>query len=173
MGSYTGPLWTSTLFVDAQNSLFYGMLLTGFTQGSNSGAELTFTKVAPNGTALFVDPHTNSLPAANGAPQLLVFGAGGDSGGGLHGAVTMADPQYFSAGVYCYGSNGSFSGISAATFTATLAARDFEWPNPDAGLFVSKRVTSDIDLGCGNLVVPAGGAMVLAKLDSGGGCLWN
>ncbi len=173
LGSYVGPMSTSNLYVDAQNHLFYGTLFTGLAQGADTGAQLTFTMVAPDGSTIAADMHTSSMPTANGPPSILVFDSGGDSGGGLHGAVTMASPAYFPAGVYCYGSNGSFSGVSAAGVTATLAARDFEWPNHDAGLFLAKRVSASLDLGCGMLTVPPEGATVLAKLDSGGGCLWS
>jgi hypothetical protein len=173
IGSYAGPISTSNLFVDAQNNLFYGLLLTGMTEGANSSAELTFTKLAPNGTVVSTDPHTNSMTTASGAPRVLVFDAGGDSGGGLHSAVTMADPQYFSAGVYCYASNGSFEGISAPGVTATMEARDFEWPNADSGMYITRRLTTDLDLGCGNQTVPAAGGMLLAQVDTGGNCVWN
>jgi hypothetical protein len=173
LGSYAGPLSTSNLFVDATNNLFYGTLFTGLVQGSNSGAELTFNKVAPDGTVLATDPRTATMPTSKGNPTVLVFDTGGDSGGGLHGAFTLGGPQYFTPGVYCYGSNGSFSGISAPTVTATMVARDFEWPNAAEGLYVTKRLTAATNLGCGNLAVPSTGATVLAQLGTGGNCIWN
>jgi hypothetical protein len=173
LGSYAGPLSASNLFVDSSNNLFYGTLFTGLVDGTNSGAELTFNKLAPDGTLLATDPHKATMPTSKGAPTVLLFDTGGDSGGGLHGAFTMGGPQYFGPGVYCYGSNGSFSGISAPLVTGTMVARDFEWPNAAVGLYATKRLTSGTNLGCGDLAVPSSGATVLAQLDSGGDCIWN
>jgi hypothetical protein len=173
LGSYAGPFSASNLFVDASNNLFYGTLMTGLADGTSSGAELTFTRLGPNGTVLSTDPHMASMSTSKGAPTVLVFDAGGDSGGGLHSAFTLGGPQYFTPGVYCYGSDGSFSGISAPAVTATMGARDFEWPNAAVGLYVAKRVTSSLNLGCGSLTVPSAGATVLAQLDTDGNCIWN
>jgi hypothetical protein len=173
LGSYAGPITTSNLYVDAANNLFYGALFTGLVDGANSGAELFFNSISPDGTLIANDPHKSSMPTSKGAPQVLVFDCGGDSGGGLHSAFTMGGPQYFAPGVYCYGSNGSFSGISAPAVTATMFARDFEWPNAAEGMYITKRVTAAINLGCGALSVPTEGGMVLAQLDTGGNCVWN
>jgi hypothetical protein len=107
-------------------------------------------------------------------PNVLVFDTGFDSGGGLHGAYVMsATRQDFGPGVYCYGSSGSFSGISATSPTNTLGENDFEWPNAAVGLYMSKVVTASTNLGCGSLTVPSGGGLVIAQLDGGGSCIWN
>jgi hypothetical protein len=174
LGTYVGRLWTSNLVVDADNNLFYGMLRTGLPQGTNSGAQLVFTLLPPTGSAIFTDATEGAAPTSQGTPTVLLFDAGYDSGGGLHGSFVMsAKPQDFGPGVYCYGSTGSFAGVSATSPTNSLAATDFEWPSVDESLYVTKAVTTDTNLGCGGLTVPSSGGVVLAKLDGGGSCLWS
>jgi hypothetical protein len=173
IGAYTGRLWTSNLVVDADNNLFYGMFMTGLVSGSSSGTELTFTKLSPDGSALFTDPTKGSMPTSDGEPKVLLFDSGYDSGGGLHGAFVVASPQELQPGVYCYGSSGSFSGVSAGSTTGTLTSGDFEWPSQDASLYLTKPVTATTNLGCSTVTVPAAGGVLLAKLDGGGSCLWN
>jgi hypothetical protein len=174
IGTYVGQLWTSNLTVDANNYLFYGMLRTGLPMGTSSQAQLVFTQLSPAGTANFTDATEGAAPTSDGDPSVLVFDTGFDSGGGLHGAYVMGtSPQNFGPGVYCYGSTGSFSGISATSPTNTLAATDFEWPNASVGLYMSKVVTASANLGCGSFTVPSGGGVVIAQLDGGGSCIWN
>jgi hypothetical protein len=174
IGTYVGKLWTSNLTVDAHNNLFYGMLRTGLPMGTSSQAQLIFTQLSPAGTVTFTDPTEGAAPTSDGDPTVLVFDTGFDSGGGLHGAYVMgASPANFGPGVYCYGSSGSFSGISAASPTNGLAATDFEWPSLDVGLYMSKVAAATTNIGCGSVTVPSGGGVVIAKLDGGGSCTWN
>jgi hypothetical protein len=85
----------------------------------------------------------------------------------------MGGPQYYPAGVYCYGSNLAGEATSAQSVTGTLGAADFEWPAQNGSLYLTKAVTAAVDLGCGSLSVPAAGGIVLASLDGGGSCQWN
>jgi hypothetical protein len=173
LGAYAGKLWTSNLVIDGNNDLFYGMLMTGLPQGSNSGAELVFTKLPPTGSAVFTDTVLGAMPTSSGPPKVLLFDAGYDTGGNLHGALSMATPNAFPPGVYCYAGNGANLGTSAGSVTGTLTASDYEFPTQDEGLFLLEPVSADIDLGCGKVPVPASGGVVLAKLDGGGDCQWN
>jgi len=173
-GAYAGPLWPSNLFVDAQNDLFYGLLLTGLPQGKKTGAELTFTRLAPSGSAVFTLPVTSAMPASDGPPFPGLFLVGGDSGGNLHGALSMGDPQYFQSGVWCYGASGSNLGVSAQTPSTGLSAGDFLWPSQDQGLVLLKPLTASASFGCGSaLAVPAAGGTALGKLTGAGTCVWN
>ena len=171
-GSYVGPFWTSNVFVDGQNDLFYGMLMTGLAQGQNSQAELAFTRLTPQGTVLYSATATQAMPTSAGAPSVTVFDTGDDPGGGYHGALVMPKPQYFPPGVYCYPSTLGTEATSAQSVTAILGAHDFEWPS-GGNLFVTTSVTASADLGCGTVTVPAAGGIVLAELGGGGNCIWN
>ena len=175
-GSYAGTLFPSNLVLDPQNDVFYGLVLTGLLQGSNSGASVTFTRLAPDGSTVFAKTYQNALPASSGAPSVLVFQAGGDTGGNLHTTLTMGVPQYFPPAVYCWGGNGSDLGPSAQNVAATLTASDFLWPSLDANLYLAQSVTTSSSLGylsgCSSLTVPAAGATLLGKFSGGGGCIW-
>jgi hypothetical protein len=173
LGQYTGALWTSSLVMDTHNNLFYGTLMTGLVQGQNSQAQLSFTLLPPTGSPVVSPPILKAMPTADGPPDVLLFSAGFDSGGGYHGPLSMAAPQYFPAGVYCYGSNLASEATSAQSVTGTLTTGDFEWPAQSSSLYLTKSVTSSTNLGCGALTVPATGGVVLASLDSGGSCQWN
>ena len=175
-GGYAGTLFPSNLVLDPQNDIFYGLVLTGLPQGSNFGASVTFTRLAPDGSTVFTHAYVNALPASSGQPSVLVFQAGGDTGGNLHTTLTMGVPQYFSPAVYCWGSNGSDLGPSAQNVAATLTASDFLWPSLDANLYLAQSVTTSSSLGylagCSSLTVPAAGATLLGKFSGGGGCIW-
>jgi hypothetical protein len=173
VGTYVGPFWTSSLVIDAQNDLFYGMLRTGLVQGASTASELVFNRLAPAGTVVFSDVTSGTVPSTSPAPSVEFFFAGGDASGGLHGPLLMASPAVFSPGVYCYGATGTNLGASAVTFLGTLSSKDVVWPAPDAGLYLSHPLAATTTLGCGTLTVPAGGALVIAKLDGAGDCLWN
>jgi hypothetical protein len=172
-GDYVGPLLTTNLFVDAQNDLFYGMMLTGLPMGTSSQAELIFTRLSPSGTTVFTQTSTATMPTTAAGPSVKLFAAGGDSGGGLHSPLVMNAPVYFTPGVYCYSSSGDNEGASAGTDAALLDAGDFMWPAPDGNLYLIKAVTSSVNLGCGSVTVPAAGAVVLASLTGGGNCNWS
>ena len=172
-GTYVGPLFPSNLFLDSQNDIFYGLVLTGLSQGANTGASVTFTRLAPGGSTVFTHGYTSALPASSGPPSMLAFQAGGDTGGGLHTTLTMGAPQYFAPAVYCWGANGSDNGPSAQNVATTLTASDFLWPSLDGGLYLAQSLTAPKNLGCGSLAVPAAGATVLGKFDGGGGCQWT
>jgi hypothetical protein len=101
------------------------------------------------------------------------LGAGGDSGGGLHAPFLMGTPQYIPDGVYCYGSNGSFSGISGASAVSLMTPGDFIYVTGGNDLAMYKPLTATTNLGCGSLTVPAGGAVALATFNTGGGCTWS
>jgi hypothetical protein len=173
LGSYSA-MTTSNLFVDSSNGAFYGMLLSGMASGTNRQADLVFSKIAANGTAVFANGSTQTMPTSAGTPDVVLFNAGGDMGGGLHGAFLATGPQYFSPAVYCWGATGSDVGPSAGTVTATLNAHDFEWPTPGEGLALSMPVTETTSLGCSTTpTVPSTGGLILAGLDAGGSCQWN
>jgi hypothetical protein len=171
-GAYVGPSWVTNLFIDSQNDVFYGTLFTGSVDGKNSTSQLGFTVLSPEGTSLYSASTTSSMPTSDGKAKVLVFTAGDDPGGGLHGPLTMANPQYFSPGVYCYPPDLSSEATSAQTATGLLGKEDFEWPS-GGNLYLTKSVTSSTNLGCGDVSVPAGGGIVLAELDGGGGCMWS
>jgi len=171
-GAFNGPMSTTGLFIDPSNDAFYGLLLTE-TQGSNTEAELEINSVSPSGTLRFSQTTTGTLPTSGGAPSIVYFAAGGDSGGGLHAPFLMGNPQYIPPGVYCYGSGGSFSGISGTSAVDMLSANDFMWVTQANDLAMLKPLTATTDLGCGSLTVPAGGAVALALFNTGGGCTWS
>jgi hypothetical protein len=174
LGGYTGGFWPSTLFVASDNGLFYGMFMTGLAMGQNTQASLVFTKLLPSGTPVFQTPTTATMPTSSGVPTVTMFDSGGDSGGGLHGPLVMSGPQYFSPGVYCWGSTGADEGPSAQSVTGMLTGgHSFEWPEPSGNLAVATPVTTDTNLGCGNVTVPAGGGILLAEAGGGSGCNWN
>jgi hypothetical protein len=172
-GAYAGAIFPSNLVLDSQNDVFYGLILTGLPQMSNSGAALTFARLAPDGTTVFSVTWDNALPTGSGQPSVAAFQAGGDTGGNLHTTLTMGIPQYFQPAVYCWGSNGSNLGPSAQTLAAGLTASDFLWPSLDANLYLAQHLTAPTNLGCGSLAVPTGGATVLGKFSGGGGCIWT
>jgi hypothetical protein len=173
LGAYTGKLWASSIIVDAENNLFYGTLKTGLSMGTTSGAELSFTLLPPTGDPIVSPPITNTMPTSAGPPKVLLFSTGFDSGGGYHGPLSMAAPEYFPAGVYCYASTLSGEATSAQSVTATLTTGDFEWPSLSSSLYLIQSVSASTDLGCGSLTVPKSGGVVLASLDSGGSCQWS
>jgi hypothetical protein len=171
-GAYQGPFFTSGLFVDVTNDVFYGMLLTGMPQGSSNAVELVWTRLGADGNAVFA-AKTNGAAAATGtAPSAAVFQAGGDTGGGLHGIFSMK-PKTVDDGVYCYGGDGSFAGASAANIIAALNAKGSMWVTPENQLALLQPVTTTTNLGCSTAAVPSGGGMLLAKSDATGQCLWN
>jgi hypothetical protein len=172
-GAYAGTLFPSNLVLDSQNDIFYGLLRTGLPQGSNSGASVTFARLAPDGTTVFTDTDTNALLTASGQPSVAVFQAGGDNSGNLHTTLTMGIPQYFQPAVYCWGGNGSDLGPSAQTLAASLTASDFLWPSLDGNLYLAQHLSASTNLGCGSLAVPTSGATVLGKFSGGGSCLWT
>jgi hypothetical protein len=171
-GDYPGPFWTSNLFVDAENDVFYGTLMTGLVKGTDSESQLTFNVLSPAGTVLYNAATTASMPTSDGKASVLMFTAGDDPGGGLHGPLTMADPQYFPAGVYCYPSTLSSEATSAQSVTAMLTAKDYEWPS-GGNLYLTHSVSASANLGCSEVTVPAAGGIILAELSGGGSCTWN
>jgi hypothetical protein len=175
-GSYTGKLWTSNLFADASNGVFYGMLLTGLVQGQNSQMSLIWNHLAADGTVknFSMPPFTGTLPTSSGPPSVSFFQVGGDSGANLHGTFVMANPQILQEGVYCYDYMGNYEGASAQNITTTLTPQDFLWPTPDNGLILFQPLTATTNLGCATpLTVPAAGGVALAKFTGGGSCTWN
>jgi hypothetical protein len=148
--------------------------MTGLVMGQNTQAQLVFTKLLPTGTPVFQTPTMATMPTSSGTPTVTMFDSGGDSGGGLHGPLVMSGPQYFSPGVYCWGSTGADEGPSAQTVTGMLTGgHSFEWPEPSGNLAVAMPVTTDTNLGCGSVTVPAGGGILLAEAGGGSGCNWN
>ena len=172
-GAYTGPMFTSGLFIDPQNDAFYGVLHTG-PQGASTGVELLWNRVTPAGGLVFSQPSTAALPTAGGAPSVTFFQAGGDATNNLHGAFLMASPAYLPDGVYCYLADGTNLGASGEGVTSTLTARDFLWPSQDNGLVLWRPLTATTSLGCSSpLTVPAAGGVALAKLTASAGCTWD
>jgi hypothetical protein len=176
-GAYAGPMFPSTLAINPQNDAFYGLMLTGMPMsGGATGAKLTFTLLTPAGTTSFVVPTTKTITASGGSPAVTLFHAGFDSGGGLHAPLTVpaASAQYFGTGVYCYGSNGSFAGASAANAIDPLSSQDSVWVSTANNLWVARTVTATTDFGCGTpLTVPSGGGTALVMFNGGGGCISN
>jgi hypothetical protein len=168
-GAYAGTMFPSNLVLDSQNDIFYGLVLTGLPQPSNSGAAVTWTRLKPDGGAVFVDTYT----ATSGQPSVAVFQAGADTGGGLHTTLTMGTPYYFDPAVYCWGSDGADVGPSAQSLATGLTASDFLWPSLDANLYLLQDLPVPTSLPCGALAVPDGGATALGKFTGGGGCLWT
>ena len=168
-GAYTGTLFTSGLFVDASNAVFYGMLMTGMPQGQGSAVQLVFTRLGANGTPLFT-AKTNGTTSAQ--PTVKFLQVGGDATNQLHGAFTMS-PKAIADGVYCYDNSGGFLGASAVSLAAGLVSGDFTWPTPDNGLVAFEPVTANASFGCGTLSVPSGGGVALVKLTASGSCVWN
>jgi hypothetical protein len=171
-GTYTGTMYTSNLFIDPSNDAFYSMLLTG-PSGSNTVTELEINRIGPDGGLLFSQTTTGSLATSGGAPSVVWLGAGGDSGGGLHAPFLMGSPQYIPDGVYCYGSNGSFSGISGASAVSLMTPGDFIWVTGGNDLAMYKPLAANATFSCGNLTAPAGGSAALATFNTGGGCTWG
>jgi hypothetical protein len=168
-GAYAGTMFPSNLVLDSQNDVFYGLVLTGLPQGSNSGASVTWARLAPDGGTVFADTYTS----ASGQPSVPVFQAGADTGGGLHTTLTMGMPYYFDPAVYCWASSGADLGPSAQNLATGLTASDFLWPSLDANLYLAQALTSPTNMGCGSLAVPTSGATVLGKFTGGGSCLWT
>jgi hypothetical protein len=171
-GAFTGPLFTSGLFVDPGNDAFYGMLLTG-PQGTKTGVQLTWTQLTPAGTVVFTQTTSGALPTSGGAPSVAFFQVGGDATANLHGAFLMGKPAYVASGVYCYVAGGSNLGASAANVTSTLTPQAFLWPSQDNGLVLFQPVTATTNYGCGSLAVPAAGAVALGKFTGAGSCTWS
>jgi len=173
LGGYAGPFHASNLVVNPQNELFYGMLKLGLSQGQNLGAELRFTKLTPGGSEAWSVAYPASQPASSGTPAVDLFDAGFDAGGILHGSFVTGAPAYFPAGVYCYGSSGTDFGASAQGVASLLNAQDFLWPASDGGLYLAKSFASSVNVGCGTLAIPSGGALVMAHLTGPGLCTWS
>ncbi len=171
-GSYTGTMYTSNLFIDPSNNAFYAMLLTG-TSGTNTNTELTINHISPDGGLLFSQTTTGTLATSSGAPSVVWLGAGGDSGGGLHAPFLMGTPQYIPDGVYCYGSDGSFSGISGAPAVSLMTPGDFIWVTGGNDLAMYKPLAANATFSCGSLTAPAAGGVALATFNTGGGCTWG
>ena len=168
-GAYAGTMFPSNLVLDSQNDLFYGLVLTGLPQGSNNGASVTWTRLAPDGGTVFAETSTS----ISGQPSVAVFQAGADTGGGLHTTLTMAMPYYFDPAVYCWASNGGDEGPSAQNLATGLTESDFLWPSLDASLYLLQGLTAPTNLPCGSLAVPEGGATAMGKFTGSGGCLWT
>jgi hypothetical protein len=174
MGSYAGPFWTTkNLIIDAGNDLFYGLLMTGMVQGTNSASKLLFNRISPAGQVVFSDPASGTMPTGNPAPSVQFFFAGRDSGGGLHAPLLMGNPAVFAPGVYCYGPSGNNNGVSAASLIATLSSTDTVLGAPDAGLFVAHPLAASTTDACGTINVPAGGALEIMRTNVGGNCVWH
>jgi hypothetical protein len=173
-GSYAGPFWTSGLFADASNGVFYGLLLTGQVQGTNNNLELLWNRLNPDGSVNFSSVTTGTMPVSSGTPSVTFMQVGGDASANLHGAFLMSDPQPIGQGVYCYDYAGNAQGASAQNLTGIITPQDFLWPTTDNGLILFKSLTTSTDFGCSSpLTIPAAGAVALAKFNSGGGCEWN
>ena len=174
VGAYTGTLWTSGLFADAANSVFYGMFLTGLPQGANSGVELVFNALSPAGALVFSATIPGAAPVSSPAPAVTFLQVGGDSSANLHAAFVMANPQSVGQGVYCYDYSGLPEGAGAQNVTSNLTSQDFLWPTPDNDLILFAPISTTTDFGCGSpLAVPAAGGVALVKTDGGGNCMWN
>ena len=174
MGAYAGPFWTTeNLIIDAGNDLFYGLLMTGMVQGTNSESKLLFNRISSVGQVVFSDVASGMVPTGNPAPAVEFFFAGHDSGGGLHAPLLMASPTVFSPGVYCYGSSGNNEGISAAPLIGMLSSTDTVLGAPDAGLFVAQPLAATTMDTCGTLTVPDGGALEIMRTDVDGSCVWH
>jgi hypothetical protein len=168
-GAYVGTLYTSGLFADPSNGVFYGLLLTGKPNGANSGLQLLWNKVNAAGTLVFSSA-TNGTTVA--PPSVTYLQPGGDSAGGLHGVFAM-NSQSIADGVYCYQSNGSGLAVAAGNVAITLGPLDFLWPTPDADVALFEHLSATTNFGCGPLGVPAAGGVALAKFNGVGGCIWS
>jgi hypothetical protein len=171
-GAYTGPMFTSGLFMDLANDAFYGVLLTG-PQGNNTGVELLFNRLAPNGTAAWSLNYTKALPTSQGEPTVTHFSVSGDASTNLHSAFQMGTPAYLGGGVLCYTYGGSDLGPGAGNLTSTMGPKDLIWNSPDNNIVLFQALTASKDYGCGTLAVPAAGAVALVKANGGGGCIWD
>ncbi len=173
-GAYAGTMFPSNLVIDGQNDLFYGLVLTGLPEAANTGALLTFERLAPDGTPVFSQPEPNALPTSSSQQSVEVFQAGHDTGGNLHATLKMTgDTPYFQAAVYCWAADGTDLGPSAQSLAATLSASDFLWPSLDANLYLAQSLTASTSVGSSPscpVTVPAGGATVLGKFGGGGSC---
>ncbi len=174
-GAYAGTIFASNLVIDGQNDLFYGVVLTGLPEAPNTGALLTFERLAPDGTPVFSKPQASALPTSSSQQSVEVFQAGHDTGGNLHATLKMAGdtPAYFPAAVYCWDSSGDDLGPSASNLAGTLSASDFLWPSLDANLYLAQSLTASTTLGSCGVTVPVGGATVLGKFGGGGSCIWS
>ena len=172
-GAYTGPLYTSGLFIDPGNDAFYGIFQTG-PAGADTEVNLAFTRLGPGGAVAFTRSTHGSLPTSGGAPSGIFLQVGGDADNQLHGAFHIGAPAYVGDGVYCYVNDGTSLGASAQNVTSLLTPKDFVWPSQDNNLILFKGLTATTSFGCGaSLNVPAGGAVALAKFSGGVACLWN
>jgi hypothetical protein len=175
-GAYAGPMIPSTLIVDSNNQVFYGVMLTGLPQGAKLGAKLMFNLLTPAGAPVFSESTTNALPSASGAAVVNLFHAAFDVTGGLHAALAVPAkaPQYFSSGVYCYAADGSSVVVSASNAVAPLAATDAIWITQANDLWAARTVSATTDFGCGApLAVPAAGGIALVRFNGDGGCISN
>jgi hypothetical protein len=167
-GAFAGTLYTSGLFADPGNGIFYGLLLTG---GPSNGVNLLWNRVNASGALDFSSANAGTVPAPL-SPSVTSLRAGGDSAN-FHGAFVMTPPS-LAAGVYSYANDGTALGVSAVNVTSLLTSQDFVWPTPDAGLALFKRLTVTTNFGCSSaLNVPAAGGVGLVKFTGSGSCLWN
>ena len=171
-GSYTSPMFTSGLFMDPSSDAFYSMLLTG-TSGTNTNTELEINRIGQGRRPALLGDHHRLAPDLGRRALDCRLGAGGDSGGGLHAPFLMGTPQYIPDGVYCYGSNGSFSGISGAPAVGLMTPGDFIYVTGGNNLAMYKPLAANATFSCGSLTAPAGGAVALATFDTGGSCTWG
>ena len=173
-----GYLVTSSIAVDAQNDVDYGMLESGLIEGVTSqGADLAFTKLDRCGNALFVTQDEASYKTNSPPPSLSqIQPLGTDASGNLYAYLQSSAPATYASGLYLTSSTGTSLGVVApswflaspsAPFAPTLA------PSPDGHLYVALPLTTSTDLGCGVLTVPAAGGMALAELTASGACVWS
>jgi hypothetical protein len=172
-GAYPGAFVASNLTLDSSDDVYYALLRTGMQSGSNTAAQLSFTRLGAAGNVDFLETQDGAMPSSTAAPSLPLFQSGWDSGGGLHTTVTVND-GWFPEGVYCWSSDGSNLGASADPPASSLRAGDYLWPMPEGNLFMLQAVSAAVSLGCSTTPsVPAEGATLLAKLTAGGSCLLN
>jgi hypothetical protein len=170
---FVGPMLATNVFVDPGNAVFYGMFVSGLPQGTNTEAQLEWTRLAPDGTTIFTTASPGTYPTSGSTPTVSHFMVGGDTTNQLHGAFEMS-PSVIAPGEWCYVNDGTNLGASAVNVITGLTANAFVWPTNDNNLVTWNPLTTTTDLGCGApLTVPAAGGVALAKFTGGGACTWN
>ncbi|HEY6475286.1 MAG TPA: hypothetical protein VI456_01820 [Polyangia bacterium] len=130
------------------------------------------TLVTPNGSQMDLETFTGPFSPPY-MPAVGTLQVSGDAAGNVYGAFTMTGQQIIPSGDCGYSRTGTSLGINAANLTGILAPQDFLWSDRDGNLVLFKTVTSTTEFGCGQVVVPAAGGVVLGKFTGSGACTFT
>jgi hypothetical protein len=170
-GSQIGLLFSSGLWVAPNDDAFYGFLFNSSATGPTE-TYLYWELVTPNGSQTYLGSFSGPFSPPY-MPAVGTLQVSGDAAGNMYGAFTMTGQQIIPSGDYGYSPSGTLLGVNAANVTGILAPQDFLWSDRDGNLMLFKTVTSTTEFGCGQVVVPAAGGVVLGKFTGSGACTFT